>query len=463
MLIRRAEIYGHGMADLRISNGTIKEIGELVPKLDEPLIEARGGALLPGLHDHHIHLAGLAVRSASIVCGPPEVTNADELEQQLRRPGEGWIRGILYHESVMSLPDAQELDRLVPDRPMRIQHRSGRMWLLNSAALENLLARASPPPGLERGAAGFTGRLFDEDQWLREALDSQPPDFTKVSADLARFGVTGITDMSPGNDPAMASHFAQQMQTDAIAQRCVLAGALSLAGASPGPWQLGPAKLHLHEAALPPYEEAVQFIVEAHGQKRSVAVHCVTETELVFALAALEDAGTRSGDRIEHASIAPPALIERMASMGLSICTQPHFVVERGDRYLADVEERYQPDLYRLRSLSDAGIPLAGGSDAPFGSADPWQAMRAAVARTTESGRTIGIEETLRPEDALALYLAAPDDLSCTRRIALGEPADLCLLDRPWKDARLRLDARDVRMTFVSGRVIHDSVDQAPG
>ena len=36
------------------------------------------------------------------------------------------------------------LDRLVPDRPLRIQHRSGRMWLLNSAALSELLDRGRP-------------------------------------------------------------------------------------------------------------------------------------------------------------------------------------------------------------------------------------------------------------------------------------------------------------------------------
>ena len=161
------------------------------------LIEAKGGALLPGLHDHHIHLAGLAVRAESISCGPPEVNTAEDLAAQLGRPGTGWLRGIGYHESVMGLPDAQALDRLAPDRPLRIQHRSGRLWLLNSRALAELLARAEPPPGLDRA----TGHLFDEDRWLQETLAGEPPDFAAVSADLARCGITGITDMTPRNDP----------------------------------------------------------------------------------------------------------------------------------------------------------------------------------------------------------------------------------------------------------------------
>jgi predicted amidohydrolase YtcJ len=459
VLIRRAEVWGRGLADVRIAGGRIAAIGELPSKRDETEIDAAGGALLPGLHDHHIHLAGLAVRAASIPCGPPEVNTPEELAAQLQRPGSGWIRGIGYHESVMGLPSAEALDRLVPDRPLRIQHRTGRLWLLNSAALAELLAQAEPPPGLDRA----TGHLFDEDSWLQAALASASPDFTEVSADLARCGVTGVTDMTPRNDAAIAAHFARQLESGALVQRCLLAGALSLADAPGGPWVLGPAKLHLHEAALPAFEDAVGFARTAHGQQRPVAVHCVSEVELVFALAVLEEAGGFAGDRIEHVSVASPELVARMAALGLAACVQPHFIAERGDRYLADVEPRHHADLYRLRSLEAAGIPLAGGSDAPFAGADPWQAMAAAVSRRTRGGRIIGAGEALTPDEALALYLADPLDLARQRRIGPGEAADLCLLDQPWSQARAQLSADAVRATFVSGRLVHHRVDQAPG
>ena len=129
MLIRNAEVHGHGRADLRIRAGRIASIGALAPEPGEPIIEARGGALLPGLHDHHIHLAALSAKRASVACGPPEVIDAETLARNLcKAPGNGWIRGVGYHESVLgSLPDAAALDRLIADRPVRIQHRSGRM------------------------------------------------------------------------------------------------------------------------------------------------------------------------------------------------------------------------------------------------------------------------------------------------------------------------------------------------
>jgi predicted amidohydrolase YtcJ len=459
VLIRNADIWQHGQGDVRIEGDRIMAMGRLDPATGEDVLDARGGALLPGLHDHHIHLAGLAVRDASIVCGPPEVTSRDELAIALSRPGNGWIRGILYHESVMGLPDARMLDELIRERPLRMQHRGGRMWLLNSRALAILLDQAEPPPGLEAEAGRFTGRLFDEDAWLRGALGSAPPDLAGVSSALARHGVTGLTDMSPANDAAMGAHFTAQRESGSLAQRLLVAGSLGLADAKPAGWTTGPAKLHLHESALPDFDEAVAFIASAHDQGRAVAVHCVTEVELVFALAATEAAGPIRGDRIEHASVAPPELVERIAAMGLHVCAQPHFVAERGDRYLVDVEPRHRQDLYRLASLADAGIALSGGSDAPFGSADPWAAMHAAVSRETAGGALIGKREALTPEAALALYLADPGDLSRQRAIAVGKPANLCLLRVAWQQARERLNAANVRATFVSGRRIDDLVD----
>ncbi len=463
MLIRDAEIWRGDRDDVRLAAGRIEALGQLPPRPGEAVIDAGGGALLPGLHDHHIHLPALAAKAASVICGPPEVVDKAQLAARLAaQHGSGWIRGILYHESVMGLPDAPALDRLVSDRPLRIQHRSGRMWLLNSIGLDKLLQLAPPPPGLVRDARGYTGQLFEEDDWLRQALASAPPGFGDISGSLARFGISGLTEMSPRNAAQMAAHFAAEMASGALSQKVVLAGALSLSDIPPGPWHLGPAKLHLHEAALPPFDEATTFIADAHRRERPVAIHCTTEVELVFALAALEATGSLSGDRIEHAGIVGDDHIPRIADLGLAVVSQPHFIAERGDAYLRDVEPRHQGELYRLASFIGAGVPLAAGSDAPFGSADPWAAMRAAISRTTAAGQIIGGMEALSPEAALGLFLAVPQDLLRQRRIAVGEPADLCLLALPWQAARDRLSADDVRATIIGGEIVYNRIDQPP-
>jgi predicted amidohydrolase YtcJ len=469
LLIRDAEIWQDGAggqrADVLIAADRIVRIERAIAKARvDRIIDARGGLLLPGLHDHHIHLAGLAVRAQSIWCGPPQVNTPSQLAECLAAaPGDGSIRAIGYHESVMDgLPDAAALDRLVPDRPLRMQHRSGRMWLLNSAARDAVLTGRDAPPGMEREGGRFTGRLFDEDDWLRGALNGSPPDFAATSADLARCGITGLTDMTPQNGADMAAHFAAQRRSGTLRQSSTLAGTLDLAKQAATGWSLGPVKLHLHEAGLPPFEDVVALIRAAHGQERAIAVHCVSEVELVFALAALEEAGTMPGDRIEHASVALPGHVAHMAKLGLAVCVQPHFVAERGDQYLEHVEPRLHGDLYRLASLRQAGLPLAGGSDAPFASADPWAAMRAAVSRTTAQGQVIAPDEALAPEQALSLWLADPADLARSREVAAGAAADLCLLRRPWAKARERLTSDDVALTLTSGRIIHDGIDQTP-
>ena len=180
MLIRNAELWQLGLADVRIDSGRIVAMGSIDAVAGEDVLDAQAGALLPGLHDHHIHLAALAVKKQSIACGPPDVMDEAELERALRCSGEGWLRGIAYHESVAGMPDAAFLDRMCPDRPLRMQHRSGRMWFLNSLALDLLLAASPAPSGLERGPDGFTGRLFDEDRWLSNALGSHPPSFAVI-------------------------------------------------------------------------------------------------------------------------------------------------------------------------------------------------------------------------------------------------------------------------------------------
>ena len=350
MLIRRAELMGGAIADTRLARGRIAAIGELAPEAGEPVMEANGGLLLPGLHDHHIHVAALAASLTSVRCGPPEASSPEDLARALSQPGDGWLRGIGYHESVAGMLDAAALDAINRERPLRIQHRSGRMWFFNTAGIERMLIGRTAPAGLERE----TGRLFDEDLWLREALGSEPPSFAEIGTSLARAGVTGLTDMSVGNDPAIARHFTAQHACGALPQRVLLAGTLALADVDVESVRIGPAKLHLHEAQLPALGDALAFIGDAHAQGRAAAIHCVTELELVFALALLRGTGTEPGDRIEHASVAPDSAVAEIADLGLAVVSQPHFIHERGDLYLRDVEPQDQVHLYRLRAFLDA-------------------------------------------------------------------------------------------------------------
>lgn len=479
MLIRRAEVAGRPV-DVRVEAGRLTEIEPaLAARRGERILEAQGGALLPGLHDHHLHLYALAAAWDSIRCGPPEIEDAAGLAQALTRAPDasGWLRGTGYFESVAGALDRERLDAMRSDVPVRIQHRSGVMWFLNSRAIESLGLDESvdestdaAPPRIERDATGRpTGRFFRADAWLRERLPpSQPPDLSRVGRRLAAFGVTAITDATPQNDRFAMERFRKAQATGALPQHLFMMGVLSGAEA-PAMDEAGPMRLRLDahkimldEPALPDLEALTERIARAHAADRAVAIHTVTRAELHFALAALESAGVRPGDRLEHASVAPPETVETILRSGLSVVTQPNFVAERGDAYHREVEPRDQPFLYRVRSWLEAGVRLGGGTDAPFGDPDPWKAMQAAVSRQSPSGRVLSPDECVSPETALALFLPEFSTAVCppgarAPELARGRPADLCLLRCDWREARRALSSANVRATLRSGELIYDS------
>ncbi|MFI4979211.1 MAG: amidohydrolase family protein [Nevskiales bacterium] len=467
MLIRQAEINFSVVADLRIANGCIAAIApQLLTQDHETVIEANGAALVPGLRDHHLHLASLAASRSSLRCGPPQVHTAAQLAASLKAQSDGcgWVRGIGYHESVAGEIDRDWIDHHLSNRPVRIQHRGGRLWILNSLALQVLGVTETGDDPLERIGGRLSGRLYDNDRWLRQRLGRERPNLAGVSLHLASRGVTGLTDASPNNGPDEVRWLRQAQQRGELLQELLVMGDASLDDFSMEPMatdpaapslRIGPRKFHLHEAHLPDYEQVCAGIRQAHQAARNVAFHCVTRAELVYTLGALREAGVSAGDRIEHASVTPPELLQEIRELGLTVVSQPGFVAERGDSYLEAVDADDQPWLYRLKAFVDAGVPLAGSSDAPFAEAEPWQAMQAAVTRRSAAGRSVGAAEALIPEQALALFtspLDAPGLRPC--RIEVGAVADLCLLDTDWGKVRLDLAAARPRLTLRGGRVI---------
>jgi len=466
VLIRDAEHAG-GRIDLRLEGDRIAEIGaRLWPRSGEDDFDARGGALLPGLHDHHLHLLSLAASLDSIACGPPDTCDAAALRSALESapPEPSWLRGTGYFESVAGPLDRDVLDRFCPNRPLRIQHRSGSMWFLNSRAIDALhLDSRETPIGVERDGKGMaTGRVTRLDAWLRELLPPRAdPDLSRVGQLLAGRGVTGVTDATPTNGRFEFQLFREAQRRDALPQQLWLMGSTELSSqASTESLVIGARKFLLDETALPDLDALAESIREAHMSQRPVAIHSVTRSEILYALAAIEIAGPLAGDRLEHASIAPPEAVESARRLALTVVTQPNFVAERGDAYLRNVEASDQAYLYRLGGWLDAGVALGGGTDAPFGLPDPWRAMRAAVERRAPSGELLGASEAISPERALALFTTRPGAPGGRpRELRVGARADLCLLDVPWSEARQQLDCERIAATFCGGRLIWRSAD----
>lgn len=447
--------------DVRVEGPAVVAVGRDLPRAGARLVDAGGGALLPGLHDHHLHLLAMAAAATSTDVGGPACAGAPDFDDALRaaharQPAGAWLRVVGYDERHGPL-DRHRLDRLAPGRAVRVQHRSGAAWVVSTAALHALRLHDEVRPGVERDAAGApTGHLHRLDALIAERLPrTGGPDLGPVGQRLAGYGVTGVTDATPYDTPGGVELLAAARRRGVLPQHVVMTGGPALAGSDPPPeLERGPVKVVVADNDLPPVEALVEAFVAARGAGRAVAVHCVTRIGLVLALAAWEQVPAVEGDRIEHGSVVPVELLERIRELGLCVVTQPGFVAERGDRYLAEVEPDDRPHLYRCASLLDAGIPVAGSTDAPFGPDDPWLAMRAAVDRRTRAGVVLGPHEAVDPARALELFLGSPSAPGrMVRRVAPGARADLCLLALPLGPVLREPSAGAVRACWIDGRL----------
>lgn len=447
LLLHDVEVAGRPGLDVRVSGGRIAAVAAQLPHDGADVVPGRGGALLPGLRDHHIHLLAAAARAGSLDVSPARTpdraTLARVLGQAARAAGAGdTVRAVGYDDEATGRVDAAFLDHAGGGAAIRMQHRGGHAWILSTAAAGNIRTE--------------DGWVFGADA-LPPTPGQRPPGLADLSRRLAGYGITGITDASPGNDSAVAGLLAAARERGELAQRVTLLGrAVPPDGAVPGIAR-GADKVVLEEFETWSLAATRDRIRQAHRVGRRVAVHCVTGAAVVFALTAFDDAGVSPGDRLEHASVVAVDLVARIAHSGLTVVTQPAFLHDRGDDYRSRVDPDDLPGLYRVASLLRAGAAVAGSSDAPFGPDDPWLAMRTAVSRRTATGHVLGSTERVSPEVALALYTGHADRPGGTpRAIRPGAAADLCLLTVPWRQARAVLAADLVAATIVAGALVHD-------
>ena len=194
------------------------------------------------------------------------------LQAFARRPapaGNGqWVRATGYHDRVAGVLSRADLDAIVPNHPVRIQHQTGSLWMLNSRALE-IVDRGDAPEGLERDAEDrATGRLWRGDAWLASRIGKTAPDLAPLGAELAALGLTGVMDASVTTDAGAASVLADAHRAGGLPQRLGLMSGGALAPPPDGAFAVGPLKILLDDHDLPPLDDMTRRIALARSLGR---------------------------------------------------------------------------------------------------------------------------------------------------------------------------------------------------
>jgi predicted amidohydrolase YtcJ len=463
------------------------------------VIDCSGKTIVPGFIDSHIHLSAFAESLVTVNLEPRNsVRSIKDIQAKIgelsrKLPPGNWIRCGGYNEFYLKErrhPNRWDLDVAGPMHPIKLAHRSGHAHVLNSLALKLTgITKETPEPDggiIERDLKSGepTGLLYGMGNSLAALippLDAQQLNqaIERASDELLSLGITSIHDASSRNDNERWERFKQWKAQGLLKQRVsVILGVKGfeecqkgiLSGeADESPLRLGGVKILLGETTgrlNPSQDELNELVLAIHRSGLQAVIHAIEENPIEAACTAIEHALRQSPrpdhrHRIEHCSVCPSSLARRIASLGISIVTQPSFIYYSGDRYLKTVPDFHLQHLYPIKTLIENGVHVAAGSDCPISPADPLIGMYAAITRMSETGETLSAKECISPAEALRLYTAygASTSFEETAKgsITPGKVADLVVLsDDPTTVSPEEVKNITVEATILDGKVVWD-------
>jgi predicted amidohydrolase YtcJ len=200
----------------------------------------------------------------------------------------------------------------------------------------------------------------------------------------------------------------------------------------------------------------------------NVAVHAIGDRAIATLLDIYQETAGQGGFpgrrlRMEHIQHLRGCDLERLARLGVVASVQPYHAIDDGQWAERRVGPERLPMSYPYRSLLDAGVPLAFGSDWPVAPMDPIQAIYAAVTRRTLDGRHpegwVPAQRIPLPAAIHACTLGAAY-AECAERekgsITPGKLADFAVLDRNlFELPPEETGAAQVVMTICGGEVVY--------
>jgi len=434
------------------------------------VVDVRDAAVIPGLHDFHTHLVGLARSRRAVRLD--DARDAKEVAERLacaaaQTPRGGWITGRGWNEGQLA-SGVEALQAAVGEHAAFLSSHDGHSaWASSTARRLAGLAPTTPDPAggrIERDEHGEPTGILREIALEVVAVhvarlqgEALRPPLDETLRELAAMGVTGASEAGDytdengvGADAALGDSYSTLtdlgdlvdgrlrltlgIPADAIAAAAERSLRTGMRIKGHRTMRFGWAKEYADgalgsgtAALLEPAtcgqgdsgilrvsgSELDTLLAASRPSGIATAIHAIGDRAAREVLDALARARSRlrgaPDDRIEHVQLLHARDAPRFAALGVTASVQP--IHAAADRDLVEsCWDGRQDGAYAWRRLADAGALLAAGSDAPVESANPWLGIFAAVhRRLAGDGRgDWRPQQALTPTEALSAYTLAP-------------------------------------------------------
>ncbi len=509
-----------------VANGRFVAVGsnEQVRKYigrNTKTIDLQGRMAMPGFIDSHVHFIFGSLRMSQVYLkdAPDEAEFTHRIAQKAKTLGPGkWILGGSWDETnwpASRLPTRSMIDSVTAENPVCVERYDGHAFLVNSLVLKLAgITRHTPDPDggvIIRDSTGeATGLLKDTAVAAVERIIPRPgwDEFEATLraglAEARRFGITSVHDMylnrfwSPNDSLSdfvellrraesegwltcrfyvlpPIEHWEQLAQSGVSASGTDFLRVGAVKGFADGSTGSRTSWFHEDYTDQPGYFgvprqrgcEMESMVKSADAAGLQIAIHAIgdranTEMLGIYERACGPAAASRRF-RIEHAQHVRPQEFAKFAELGVIASMQPYHAVDDG-RWLQNRIglERCRTS-FAWRSMLDAGVPLAFGTDWPIAPLNPLLGVWAAVTRQTLDRKHPGgwipeqrltLEESLRAYTQGSAYAEFQEKVKGT--IAPEKLADMVVLSADlFSIPADQIQDERVMMTIVGGKVVY--------
>lgn len=444
-----------------VAVGSNKEIKSLISKATQTF-DAKQMTVVPGFIDCHNHAGGEVLLYQVLVGNPFEVefvTIASIVDKLRKRAGEtpagNWVNGFFFDDTKVKDKrqlNIKDLDQVSKEHPVSVRHRGGHSSYYNSKAFELAgVTKDTPNPfggTFDRDSNGeINGRVTDRAQSVLREVGINPtftPDemakrslagMAHISKEFVRYGLTSVHH-SGGNLPALQQlraskgllhrvnleiggntldeMIANGIQTG-FGDEWIRFGSTSehtvdgsfsertMALSIPYPGMKPEYKGNVTETQ----ETLDAWVEKVHRAGIQVNCHANGDVAIDMYLKAIERAQrlfpkTDSRPKITHCTLITEDLLKRIKATGAVptvFTTYAYYNSDKFDFYGEDLMKRCMA----FRSMLDAAIPVAAGSDFSPGPFSPLMGIQGMVTRTGWNGETWGANQRITVEEALRI------------------------------------------------------------